>query len=423
MRCRARRARAPRWRRRPRAILRDVRRDGDRALVRLTARFDRVRAAPGRPARAAGGAAGPVPPRGPAAGACAARDGRARRGVPPAAARRRVRGPPAGRIAAGGGGVAARFRGALRAGRRRRLPLVRAHERDPGARGRRPARAGRDAAARARGQPGGSRPRCRSRASRTRSSAWAARRRSAPARTGPGACPRSPRSWGRATRYVAEAKRQVRGVVEIDQEAGPSEVVILADDTRRPRLGRGRPAGPGRARQRRRDGRAGDAVRRRWPAEVARLVALGIGSVANRASARRALDACRGAIVLVRDLDEGVAAVNALAPEHAEVMTRGARRAGDAPGGGRRVRRAPCAPVAVGDYGIGPNHVLPTGGAARYSSPLSVRDFQRRQSRVQLTAPRPAPRRRGHGARGAGRGLPRARAERCSRASRDEDLR
>ena len=41
------------------------------------------------------------------------------------------------------------------------------------------------------------------------------------------------------------------------------------------------------------------------------------------------------------------------------------------------------APVAVGDYGIGPNHVLPTGGAARFTSPLSVRDFQRRQSRVR----------------------------------------
>ena len=46
----------------------------------------------------------------------------------------------------------------------------------------------------------------------------------------------------------------------------------------------------------------------------------------------------------------------------------------------------PYAPVAVGDYGIGPNHVLPTGGAARFASPLSVRDFERRQSQVQLTA-------------------------------------
>ena len=45
----------------------------------------------------------------------------------------------------------------------------------------------------------------------------------------------------------------------------------------------------------------------------------------------------------------------------------------------------PWAPVAVGDYGVGPNHVLPTGGAARYASPLSVRDFQRRHSRVRLS--------------------------------------
>src|SRR5262249_12191079 len=46
----------------------------------------------------------------------------------------------------------------------------------------------------------------------------------------------------------------------------------------------------------------------------------------------------------------------------------------------------PWGPVAVGDYGIGPNHVLPTGGAARHASPLSVRDFERRQSLVRLTA-------------------------------------
>ena len=82
--------------------------------------------------------------------------------------------------------------------------------------------------------------------------------------------------------------------------------------------------------------------------------------------------------------------MNALAPEHAEVMTRGA-----AARGATAWWRAPCssgryAPVAVGDYGIGPNHVLPTGGAARFASPLSVRDFQRRQSRVRLTRARAA---------------------------------
>jgi histidinol dehydrogenase len=77
--------------------------------------------------------------------------------------------------------------------------------------------------------------------------------------------------------------------------------------------------------------------------------------------------------------------MNAFAPEHAEVMTRDARRVA-----ARVVASAvfvgAYAPVAVGDYGVGPNHVLPTGGAARFSSPLSVRDFLRRQSQVHLSA-------------------------------------
>jgi histidinol dehydrogenase len=89
-------------------------------------------------------------------------------------------------------------------------------------------------------------------------------------------------------------------------------------------------------------------------------------------------------VILVRDVEEGIAAVNALAPEHAQVLTRAAE------GVARRlvagaVFVGPYAPVAVGDYGIGPNHVLPTGGAARFASPLSVRDFQRRFSRVRLS--------------------------------------
>jgi histidinol dehydrogenase len=105
--------------------------------------------------------------------------------------------------------------------------------------------------------------------------------------------------------------------------------------------------------------------------------------VANRAAARRAVRR-HGAIVLVADLDEGVDAVNVLAPEHAEVMTRGAAAIS------RRIVAGAVfvgefSPVAVGDYGVGPNHVLPTGGAARFSSPLSVRDFQVRQSVVRMT--------------------------------------
>jgi histidinol dehydrogenase len=118
-------------------------------------------------------------------------------------------------------------------------------------------------------------------------------------------------------------------------------------------------------------------------AEVARLVAEGRGSVANRASTRRAL-ARHAAAVLVHDLAEGVAVVNRLAPEHASVVTRSAARVARQIVAGA-VFVGPYSPVAAGDYGIGPNHVLPTGGTARFASPLSVRDFQRRQSVVTLT--------------------------------------
>ena len=105
--------------------------------------------------------------------------------------------------------------------------------------------------------------------------------------------------------------------------------------------------------------------------------------MANPAAARRALRK-NGAVVRVKTLEDGVAAVNTLAAEHVEVLTRRADRvARDIVGAAVFV--GPWSPVAVGDYGIGPNHVLPTGGGARFSSPLSVRDFQRRQSVVRMT--------------------------------------
>jgi histidinol dehydrogenase len=118
-------------------------------------------------------------------------------------------------------------------------------------------------------------------------------------------------------------------------------------------------------------------------AEAVRLAAEGLRSIANRRAAARALRA-HGAAVIVRDLAEGVAVVNALAPEHVEVVCRGAAAVARKIVAGA-VFVGPYAPVAVGDYGIGPNHVLPTGGTARRSSALSVADFQRRHSRVRMT--------------------------------------
>jgi histidinol dehydrogenase len=187
---------------------------------------------------------------------------------------------------------------------------------------------------------------------------------------------------GPGNAYVAAAKRLVRGQVATDAEAGPSEVVILADAT----ADAGFVAADLLAQAE--HGSGDETVVLVTPSaaladEVARLVAEGRGSVANRASTRRAL-ASHAAVVGVRDLAEGVRVVNALAPEHAQLMTRGAARLARGIVAGA-VFVGPFSPVAVGDYGIGPNHVLPTGGAARFSSALSVRDFQRRQSRVTLT--------------------------------------
>jgi histidinol dehydrogenase len=187
---------------------------------------------------------------------------------------------------------------------------------------------------------------------------------------------------GPGNAYVAEAKRQVRGRVDVDREAGPSEVVILADDT----ADAGWVAADLLAQAEHGSGEETVVLVSTSPSladEVARLVAQGVASVANRTAARRAL-VRQGAIVAVDDVEEGVEAVNALAPEHAEVMTRAADAVSTRVVAGA-VFVGPWTPVAVGDYGIGPNHVLPTGGAARYASPLSVRDFQRRHSRVRLS--------------------------------------
>ncbi|HYU41904.1 MAG TPA: histidinol dehydrogenase, partial [Vicinamibacteria bacterium] len=182
---------------------------------------------------------------------------------------------------------------------------------------------------------------------------------------------------GPGNAYVAEAKRQVRGRVDVDREAGPSEVVVLADETADP----GWVAADLLAQAEHGSGEETVVLittSTELADETARLVAQGVSSVANAAAARRAL-ARHGAIVLVKSLDEGVEALNVLAPEHAEVMTRGAGAIAARVVSGA-VFVGPWAPVAVGDYGVGPNHVLPTGGAARYASPLSVRDFQRRHS-------------------------------------------
>jgi histidinol dehydrogenase len=199
---------------------------------------------------------------------------------------------------------------------------------------------------------------------------------------GTGTIPAVDKIVGPGNAYVAAAKRLVRGRVEIDSEAGPSEVAVLADDS----ADAGLVAADLLAQAEHGSGEETVVLvtpSRALAEESVRLVQEGLRSVANTQRARRAI-ARNGAVLLVRDVAQGVEAVNALAPEHVEVMTRGASRVAEQVVGGA-VFVGPWTPVAVGDYGAGPNHVLPTGGAARFASPLSVRDFQRRQSRLTLT--------------------------------------
>lgn len=183
---------------------------------------------------------------------------------------------------------------------------------------------------------------------------------------------------GPGNAYVAEAKRQLGHRIGTDAFAGPSEVVVLADETARPDwvaadLLAQAEHGSG-------EERAILITTSRTLAEetVAELGRQAEGQP-HAGTIARAL-ARHGAAVVVRDLEAAVRVAEEIAPEHLEVMTRDPESLGDRFPSAGAVLLGEHSPVAAGDYGAGPNHVLPTGGAARFASPLSVGDFRKRQS-------------------------------------------
>ena len=179
--------------------------------------------------------------------------------------------------------------------------------------------------------------------------------------------------------FVATAKRQVFGKVGIDMIAGPSEVVVICDQTANP------------------DWVAMDLFAQAEHDEHAQSIAIVIGDTMAQAviqaigkrlpeMERReiitaALDG-QGAIIRVDTLDQAVEIANRIAPEHLELMVANAEELID------RIRHAGAIFVgshsaeSLGDYCAGPNHVLPTSGTARFSSPLGVYDFQKRSSLI-----------------------------------------
>jgi histidinol dehydrogenase len=180
---------------------------------------------------------------------------------------------------------------------------------------------------------------------------------------------------GPGAEYVTAAKRLLRGVVGIDVEAGPTEILVLADDSADP------------------EHVAADLLSQaeHGPLSVSLLVtdseslAAGVEQELEEQVAatkhvervRAALSGRQSGLVLVDDLDQGLRVVNAYAAEHVEVQTR------DAAAVATRVRNAGAVfvgswtPVSLGDYCAGSNHVLPTGGCARHSGGLSVQSFLR----------------------------------------------
>ena len=190
--------------------------------------------------------------------------------------------------------------------------------------------------------------------------------------------------------YVAAAKRLLSGLVGIDAEAGPTEIAILADDTADPDF-----VAADLVAQAEHDPQAACLlVTRREPGRRGRRRAGRRRSQPPGTRARRGGAGRPVGIVLVDDLDAGLAVVDAWAAEHLEIQTR------DAAAVAARVRNAgaifvgPYAPVSLGDYLAGSNHVLPTGGTARHTSGLSVQSFLRGDPRRRLR-----PRRAGRGRR------------------------
>lgn len=175
--------------------------------------------------------------------------------------------------------------------------------------------------------------------------------------------------------YVTAAKRALQGVIGIDSEAGPTEVAILADDT-----AIASHVAADLISQAEHDVLAA-AVLVTDSAELAAAVDREIERqvVMTKHSERiiEALSGSQSAIVLVDDVDAGLRVVDAYAAEHLEIHTRNAREVA------MRVRNAGAifvgtwAPVSLGDYCAGSNHVLPTAGSARHSSGLSVQSFLR----------------------------------------------
>ena len=194
--------------------------------------------------------------------------------------------------------------------------------------------------------------------------------------------PRVDKIVGPGNAYVASAKRRVFGVVGIDMVAGPSEILVICDGKTNP------------------DWIAMDLFSQAEHDELAQAILLTPDVAyadAVHASAERLLEQMprrdiirtalenRGALITVRDMEEACVISNRIAPEHLELSVDDAQQWLPKIKHAGAIFMGRYTSEALGDYCAGPNHVLPTSGTARFSSPLGVYDFQKRSSLIQVS--------------------------------------
>ena len=195
--------------------------------------------------------------------------------------------------------------------------------------------------------------------------------------------PKADKIVGPGNAFVAEAKRQVFGLVGIDMIAGPSEILVIADAN-----SDARHLAADLLSQAEHDKNA-CAVLITDSALIARAVAgeleAQLASLPRREIARASLEA-NGRIILTRDIPEAIRIANALAPEHLELCVDNPFDYLDQVRNAGSIFLGRSCPEAVGDYFAGANHTLPTGGTARFSSPLSVEDFVKKSQFIYYSS-------------------------------------
>ncbi len=194
--------------------------------------------------------------------------------------------------------------------------------------------------------------------------------------------PRVDKITGPGNAYVASAKKHVFGQVGIDMIAGPSEILVLADGSTPP------------------DWVAMDLFSQAEHDELAQSILLCpdaayieqvrqaiirmLPQMSRQAIIRASLEG-RGALILTRSMEEACAISNRIAPEHLEVSSRDPQRWEPLLRHAGAIFLGAYTSESLGDYCAGPNHVLPTSGTARFSSPLGVYDFQKRSSLIEVS--------------------------------------